>query len=399
VLLGAALLYYGIGPEPSRGVGAWWAPRNFLLGEVPGDLLPALAVLVGPLLGLAAAVFWTTTSSLLAALAVFGVVAASCFVFYGIQAPGVWSFFHWRWSACMLLFSALVAAAGTAPLLAASWRRRRPWLRWLLYLPLFLAVVALERNVTGTDPNLPFALSPWPVVPVLGLEVAGSALAALEAGLALGVLGLARRTRTPRILGVLAGAALPVGLLALASWADLLPFHPGRMLFAATGVLAFGLLAAAALPLRGMREALSARGRHLALGAVLLAAPLATGQVLIRLDYSATRNVRAQRILDALQAFYEREQRYPDKLQELVDAELLPAIPRPQIGFSWLSHPHFVYQNFGDSYLLEFSAPRWMQCAYNPPWTDDEAELDEESEEGATLGGAWSCPSKPPELW
>ena len=81
----------------------------------------------------------------------------------------------------------------------------------------------------------------------------------------------------------------------------------------------------------------------------------------------------------------------------------LAATPTTRIGFAVLSDRAFTYQNFGTNYILEFSAPRWIQCAYNPPWsdglTDEEmAELEEDGEE-ADPGGAWSCPSKPPELW
>ena len=47
--------------------------------------------------------------------------------------------------------------------------------------------------------------------------------------------------------------------------------------------------------------------------------------------------------------------------------------------------------------ILEFSAPRWIQCAYNPPYADEYEE--EEDAELEDLGGSWSCPSKPPELW
>ena len=57
-----------------------------------------------------------------------------------------------------------------------------------------------------------------------------------------------------------------------------------------------------------------------------------------------------------------------------------------------------LYQNFGDSYLLEFSAPRWIQCAYNPPWRLEPGEEIEPGDEDA-LSGSWSCPQKPPELW
>ena len=54
-------------------------------------------------------------------------------------------------------------------------------------LPLFAAAVVFERNVTGTDDALPFAISPWPAVQVFGLEVFASAIAVLLLGVAFGL--------------------------------------------------------------------------------------------------------------------------------------------------------------------------------------------------------------------
>ena len=68
------------------------------------------------------------------------------------------------------------------------------------------------------------------------------------------------------------------------------------------------------------------------------------------------------------------------------------------IGFRFLSGAEFHYQNFGTSYLLDFAAPRWVECAYSPPYADDEYE-DDEADEEEPLGGSWSCPAEPPELW
>lgn len=120
------------------------------------------------------------------------------------------------------------------------------------------------------------------------------------------------------------------------------------------------------------------------------------GQALTRLDYSVTRDDHAQRIIDALATHRAVTGTYPDALSELVEAGRLDDVPRPRIGF--LRREAFVYQNFGESYLLEFSAPRWIQCAYNPPWLPAPGEDVDEFEE-EELSGAWSCPQKPPELW
>jgi hypothetical protein len=48
-----------------------------------------------------------------------------------------------------------------------------------------------------------------------------------------------------------------------------------------------------------------------------------------------------------------------------------------------------------------------VQCAYNPPYFDEEDGEEEEFEDEEIpseededgLPGSWSCPSKPPELW
>jgi hypothetical protein len=150
------------------------------------------------------------------------------------------------------------------------------------------------------------------------------------------------------------------------------------------------------------------RARVVGAAALLLGLPLLIGQAWARLDYSRNRDVYAQHIIDALAGYYEREQMYPDSLTELVDRGHLAAIPEPQVGFAWLDDgTRFTYQAFGTSYLLEFPAPRWVQCTYNPPYDDDfeDGESDDEDvpDDGATadedLGGAWSCPTKPPELW
>ncbi|MEN8159746.1 MAG: hypothetical protein ABFS41_06735, partial [Myxococcota bacterium] len=100
----AAFVHHGIGPPFSRS--SWIEPSSFLLGEVPDELLPALAVLVLPVLAQTVAVGFLTRSALVRTLAGIATVASACFVFYGIEASGPWRFFHWRWSASVVLFAA-----------------------------------------------------------------------------------------------------------------------------------------------------------------------------------------------------------------------------------------------------------------------------------------------------
>jgi hypothetical protein len=410
----AAWVYWGLGPRAKTR--EWWEPKASVartlsetsLAPLVEDLPTALGGFGLASLALAAAVFATTRSAVARFLAVFGVLATLCFVFYSVEARFVWSFFRWRWSGSLALFSLVVAAALTAPLLAASWLRR-PWpLRIALYLPVLLAVLVYERNVTGTDPSLRFALSPWPVIQVFGLELVAACLGAAAMGVGIGLAAVARARRGGGawlwLLGALAAALLPVLALGLAAFQELLPFSAGPGFFALLGcasLLTFAV--AASLGLGGDGERTSERALIWSVGGVLVLAPIALGQVLARLDYVATRDGHAREIIDALDRYRAREGAFPDALPQLVEAGDLESIPLPRIGFAPLTDQEFVYQNFGESYLLEFSAPRWIQCAYNPPYLEDEEEAVEEGalDDGdESLGsGQWSCPSKPPELW
>jgi len=187
--------------------------------------------------------------------------------------------------------------------------------------------------------------------------------------------------------------AIPTAAMWLGSEQGLLPFQASQGLLRATAAIALGsLVVAATLGVGRDAGKLAGRARIWALGGLLLGLPLLVGQPMTRLDYTTTRDDRAQRVIDALQSHYDEALIYPESLEELVASGVLAELPRPQIGF--LSQQDFLYQSFGTGYVLEFSAPRWIQCAYNPPYQD---EYEEEEEED--LGGAWSCPSKPPELW
>ena len=410
----AAWVYWGLGPRAKSR--AWWEPKASVaraLSETSlAPLVEELPIALGGFglaaLALAAAVFATTRSAVARFLAVFGVLATLCFVFYSVEARFVWSFFRWRWSASLALFALVVAAALCAPLLAASWLRR-PWpLRIALYLPILLGVLVYERNVTGTDPALRFALSPWPLIQVFGIELVAACLGAAVMGAGIGLFAVARARRgggaALYLVGALAAAALPVLVLGLAAFQELLPFGAGPGFFTllgATSLLTFAL--AASVGLAGSAERTAERALVWSVAGILVLAPIGLGQVLTRLDYVATRDGHARAIIDALDRYRAREGAFPDALPELVAAGDLQGIPRPRIGFALLTDQEFVYQNFGESYLLEFSAPRWIQCAYNPPYLADEGEEEEEPApddgEGSLGSGQWSCPSKPPELW
>ena len=411
LLFYATVIHYGVGPKPDRGATHWYDPTGFLfdwailtpLFEGP---IRAIGGLSGVAAALAAAVAIRGRSAVATALSLACVIAVALFTFYGVQADLVWRFFHWRGSAVIVTTALVVGFAVAAPLLAGSWLRlARPW-RIAVYLPFFFATLAFLCNATGTDPSLRFAISPWPAVPLFGLAV-GAAFAAIAfAGAALGIGALALARALSGVAAVALGAAgigLGLALSALLVWvaseAGIFPFRSGDRTLTGTGLGTALLLAAVAVSRSsGGRATLTRSARGLAVGALLVALPLLIGHLRSRADYHASRDQRAGTIIDALQVYYERERLYPDSLQELVDSSDLESIPEPRIGFGFLYDADFQYQNFGTSYLLDFPAPGWVQCAYNPPWVDDEIADESEDDEGP-LGGAWSCPSEPPELW
>jgi len=416
VLLGYALfLHHGLGPFPDRALEIW-SPREFLIRQswitpfeehlafgVLAFMLPAALGTVG--------VFRLSRSSVARMLALSAVLMCGLFAYYGLgeRGPGIWNFFHWRGSAVMVGIALALAATASAPLLAASWLRLPMAARIVVYLPVLVGVVVMMRNVTGTDPTLRFAISPWPVVPLFGLKFGSVAILGVIGGMALAAWSFARDAEgvappaARRALGLLAALLVP------ALWFKLWhPTFPAKGMAVVTAAGAAFVLGAAFL---GRADTRARRSRHLAWGFLLALLPLAIGKTWADADYSRTREGSARVVIDALAAYYEDHTEYPEDLQELVDLEYLERIPRPTIGFDFIEAQEFVYQSFGNSYNLEFSSPDWVQCAYNPAWSeedwDDEDEADDpgvteaggDDADEESLGESWSCPSSPPELW
>ncbi|MGH0031779.1 MAG: hypothetical protein ACQGVC_18480 [Myxococcota bacterium] len=412
LLLYTAFVHHGIGPIKPGAEDRWYTPSNFL---VESDFTYAMTHPAGlafvtlglPALLLSIAVFATTRSALARALSVSCVVAALLFTFYGVVAPFAWQFFGWMTSAVLVLIALVMGFSLSAPVLAGRWLELSWPLRVACYLPFLLFVVAFLRNATGTDPNLPLAISPWPAVPVFGLEVGALFVAVGWIGTGVGVAAIARSggRAAGAALGLAAGLATPALLLWLGGSLHLFPFRVGAGLIVVVSLacaVAIGLACGLRRRAGGARTpALADRARRIAVGAALVGIPLVAGQAWAYLDYYVTREVRARAIIDALSAHLERESLYPDDLDTLVHAGDLDEIPEPAIGFSFLYDGRFDYQSFGTSYLMEFPAPRWVQCAYTPAalyaeYEDEEYEEEFEEEE---LGESWSCPRRPPELW
>jgi hypothetical protein len=417
LLAWTAIVHHGLGPRPDLGA-QWYSPTGFLTRALlasPFEWLVSerwkgFLAFWTPAVLLTLGCWLTSRSALIRATAVGATLACALFILYALgseMSRVAWTLFHWRASGTMLAIAGVVAATLVAPWLAASWLRL-PWaLRIATFLPVALAVVGIERGVTGTNPRLPFAISPWPAVQVFALEVIGTIVASLLAGAALGLVGLAMLRRGRTLAGaafVAIGLALPAAWLALGSQ-GFLPFRAGARGFAIATVLGALALSVAALP-RLEPGRLGRRARVLGTAALLLGLPLLVGQAWARLDYARNRDVHAQRVIDALASHYERERIYPETLQALVTSKDLDELPKPSVGFGFLGDgASFTYQGFGTSYLLEFPAPRWVQCAYNPPYDDEEFDDEDEPATDAAadgdedMGGSWSCPSSPPELW
>jgi hypothetical protein len=452
----AVLIHHGVGPSNKGMTWSWYTPRTFLLDiellypvfetvgrALLGTALPAVALTLG--------VFALCRSAVGRALALASVIAVALYTFYGVRAPFVWEFFSWRASAVLALTAVVVGFSLAAPLLAASWLRLSWALRLLIYLPIVFVVFAFVRNATGTDESLRFAISPWPALPVFGIEVGALFIAAWLCGTGFGLRaigGLRRaeggRARAHGVAHLLLAIALPALLLWIGSQLGLFPFRAGAKTFVGASLATAIAIASAGL-VRSGADGLSRRARHALVGATLIGIPLISSEAVARFDYHLTREIRARQILDALALYIARESVYPDSLEELVKTGDIASIPEPAIGFGFLYDAHFRYQNFGTSFILEFPAPRWVECAYTPPFDDEEEDVGsdalaapasasageradaagvaasadasaaEASDEpadpadadatedheghGDSLAEAWSCPSKPPELW
>ena len=110
--------------------------------------------------------------------------------------------------------SLAMGIALTAPFLARSWLRLSWPSRVATYLPFAFAALAFIRNATGTNEQLPYAISPWPAVPVFGIELSGLIVLMVLTGVAVGLRGIAiGKTRSGPAATAYIVAWLPLGLL------------------------------------------------------------------------------------------------------------------------------------------------------------------------------------------
>jgi hypothetical protein len=383
LLLGYTVFaHQGLGLAKASARPAWWHPTGFLndwpiIGPASETWWVGTLIILIPALLMGIAVLIGTRSSIARAIAITCVLLVAMFGFYGYQADGIWEFFHWRASLLFLSLAAVVGFTLASPWLAASWLRLHWAGKLIIYVPLFLLIVGLERHATGWDANMAMNFSPWPAVPVIGLEIGAYTLIGFLFGMAIGVWGLSifRKNGFVGILGIALGVAFP------ALW------FAGRFTQTeTTGIITLLVLSAILIALgavtrgEGREHRLRQRALHLGLGATLAFFPLFVGRSMSLADYSASRFVHAQTLIDALHTHYTEEGLYPDELNELIELEYLPELPRPQVGFDVVyalglsKAPEFEYRSLGSSYVLEFVSTEWIQCAYNPPWLEDDGD-------------------------
>jgi len=384
--------YLGMGtPEGDE----WWQPSGFLhranwLGELNSDPFTGadiVALALPPTL-LCVGVFAGTRSVLARTIAIAAMTCSALLGFYGLHAFGLWDLFGWQGTLALLATGLVVAITLTTPLIVGSVLRAPTAPRIGLLVALPLVAIATMRHATGSDPQLRLELSPWPAASIFGLDIVGYTLAG--GYLALGIALAGGRAR-PALLAL-------IGALAFAGWVVVqfglqAPWLWLSLLFALVlGIVHWRLDA----------DRRAAVVRSLLVGGTLLATTVFTGRALATGDHAHSRYVLAPRVIAALERHLAREQVYPDALEDLVAGGDLATVPSPRIGFAalyalgLLDSPAFDYQGLGSSYVLGFASAEWVQCAYTPPWIDedDPEELDEED-----IEEPWACPDTRPELW
>ena len=400
----ATVIYYGMAPPPGGLPTDWWHGRTFILdmesmgGYVDDPAMGALLVVI-PAAVLSVGVFAATRSALARAMALGITISAMIFALVGFAAAFAWEQFSWRMTAVALSSGMALGFAIVAPLLAKSWLRLSGIVRAVLYLPIFFGLMAAVRGATGTSEHMAFLVSPWPIFASFALGSGVVFITGFLFSMSLGVLSLSRGIRGfPALAGFLVAVVIP------SIWFDrgVTELTPGIFLSlsAVTAVLIF-----AATHYRGGGDkvlALQSRSFLLGLGATLAFVPVFSGLVLASGDYVVNRYILGPSVANALQDHIATSDSYPEDLGGLVEAGYFDELPRPRIGFAFLSglgladEVKYRYNEYGSSFILEFDSNLWIQCSYSGQfYYDDEEEEDYEDEEDES---GWSCLGKAPSL-
>ena len=415
VLLFAALAvgYYeflGAGATPSERATAagWWKPAGWArsldwewlaplqrIGDdtvqarhegrfEPRSLIP-LGLFSAPALALVALGFALFRAALArAALLALG-LALCAFAYYGWLDLETWQDYQWRWPAVLLSTAGYLAVFALAPAIVEAVRARSIALQVAAGLAFAAPIYLLSIEVTGTNPSLPWNLSPWPTVTLYGFLLFGLLFGVIH--LAAG-LGLVVRARLPNARGVAVGALVAA---AVAVALQRIPFAETTALRLA--VLAIPAALAVLLAGRGASRRVS-RVSFLVAG-LLLIGSIKLGQWHAERFLARARDEIAPEVIAAIERYHAQHDAYPPELTALVP-EQLAAIRQPRIGWLDRDEEVFTYTDLGDSFLLEFSGPLWVQCAYSPPFQE---EGEDAEAPGETLEASWSCERKPPRLW
>jgi hypothetical protein len=259
-----------------------------------------------------------------------------------------------------------------------------------------VVVYFLSIEVTGTNPELQWNISPWPTLTLYGFLLVGLVVAVAQLAARVGLLargpGGAGRTALAALVAAALGAVL----------------H--RIPFSTTGAVQLAVVAAPAALLAAVAGRRRAAPRALDFVAAGLLALLAVELGRWQGEYflAKGRDEIAPRVTEALERYREDNGNYPFELTDLVP-RYLPEIPRPRSGWLDSENERFIYTFLGDNFLLEFPGVVWVQCAYSPPYVEvaeDEDEpqaaapdVAEPPREREVLEASWTCESKPPRLW
>jgi hypothetical protein len=418
LFLGLALFYYefhGAGATPSQRAQhtAWWQPAGWarsLDWEVlaafqeigadtvqarhegrfePRSLIPlgAFAVPAALATGLGFLLFRGAVTR--AALLALGLTLCA-FSYYGWLDLETWQDYRWRWPAVLLTTAGYLAVFALAPALVAAARRHGWGIRITALLAFAVPIYVLSVEVTGTNPTLEWNLSPWPTVTLYGFLLFGLVIGVIHLGAGA---GLAVHARWPGAAGLALGALGAAGVAVLLRGVPFEQTTPLRL-------AALALPAATLVALAGRRGGARVPAASAVLVAgLLLLGSIKAGQWQAEWFLARGRDEIAPRVIDAIERYRAEHDAYPGELTDLVPAELA-AIPQPHIGWLDWDEEVFTYTDLGDSFLLEFSGPLWVQCAYSPPYEEEgDEELEGEGRGGELRGGAWSCERKPPRLW
>ena len=380
---------------------AWLAPLQRIAAEVeqarhegrfaPRGLIPL--VLFGlPPAALTVVGFLIFGSALARSAALAFGLTLSAFSYYGWLDHETWQDYGWRWPAVLLSTSAYVSLFALGPAIVRSACRRSIWVQGFAAAGFVGSIYFLSTEVTGTNPELQWNLSPWPTLTLYGFLLVGLVIGVVHGAAGAGLLARGEAPTWAR-MGMTAIVAVVVALL-------LRPIP-----FASSGVLQYAVLAlpAAALALLGGRRVSDARpATPFLVAAIFIVGSIELGRWQGEYFLAKSRDEVAPLVIAALERYRTDFGTYPDELPNLVPS-YLPAIPHARHGWFRSPDEDLVYTYLGDSFLLEFSGVVWVQCAYSPAMEASEADegdhLSGASAERETLAAAWSCESKPPRLW